>query len=573
MTDAIESELFSLVMKLDLADQPASALLAVRSQRLAQLCDRLFQVRSAKLLNAIPEKEKLDRVKLQEKQTAATKQAHRELAQRLQQPDVKLDNLMPWVQAEILYHRIKAHDDLVSIAEPTWTAYEAIPVVKNKLTGDMIKTKEELDQLYLDAQYESLRDRHLTVLTYLAAQRAPNEPGGAQKLKTFLAARLKSEPTSDYWKQAWQRLLIALDQPKELEASLKEWMLAAGSDQRYRLMLAYLQAERGGLQEAVDLIEKVKTDDELAPADWRALSDWLLVLNQQARHQQSRVQQYAASSEQALYGYLQVQQSQVTRQGQGVPGKLDDDTFVVIPELFRKTQSPGNYFPIVQALYEATKDFRLLAGLADGTLGHTPGQVYDMLQKWRGLIGALQEEATLDELSKRIVELRKTANSSLDHRAIDLLEAFLHRKAATQINQPDVHARLAIECLHRAMQHDWQPEEPVALGKLFYHLQQEDHAAWKEEVRAVFNKLIELTLPGSLERVEVSYYYVAYHPQPFEFLQKAIEEAQQAVRRVAARVQPTHRRGLARHECRPRSSHRSLCPAGTETPRLLTGIP
>ncbi|MFT3879445.1 MAG: hypothetical protein QM703_07275 [Gemmatales bacterium] len=456
MTAAIESELFSLVTKLDQPDQPASVLLAVRSQRLLQLCDRLFEARSTRLINSIPEKEKLDRVKLQEKQTEAAKQAHRELAQRLQQPDVKFDSLAPWVEAEVLYHRIKAGDDLTALSDAVWKAYDAVPPARSKLTGDTIKTVEELDQLRLDVLHESLRDRHLTVLTYLAAQQALKEPSAAQKLKSFVTAKLKSEPTSDYWKLALQRLLIALDQPKELESSLREWLLAAGTDQRYRLMLAYLQAERGGLQEAVDLLEKVKADDELAPADWRALSDWLLVLNQQARHQQAKAQQYAASSEQALFAFLQNQQALVSRQGQGVPVKLDDDTFVVITELFRKTQSPINYFHIVQSLYEVTKDFRLLAGLADGTLGHTPGQVYDMLQHWRQLISLIQEEATLDELSKRIKELRTASISSVDRRAVDLLEAFLHRKAATQLNQPDVHARQAVECLHRAMRHEWQ---------------------------------------------------------------------------------------------------------------------
>lgn len=525
MTSTVEKELFSLLQQLDNPDQPKATLLLAQSQRLAQLVDRLLQSRINRLHAAIPEKGKLDRVKLQEKQAAATKQAHREVYERLQQPDVvKLETLTPWVEVEILYHRIKAGDDAGSIAAATWKAYDAVPAAQSKLTLLTIKTYDDLHQLQLDVLYDSVRNRHLTVLTYLASLPKAKQPDAAAKLKDFIASKMKAEPNSDYWKMAWQRLLIALDQPKELEVSLKEWLQTSGTDQRYRLMLAYLQAERGGLHEAVELLEKVKTEDELAPADWRALSDWLLALDQQARHHQAKIQQYATFSEQALYGWLQQQLALVQRQGQGIPSQLNVDTFLVIPELFRKTQSPAHYFHTVQALYEATKDFRLLTGMADGTLGHTPGQVYEMLQHWRRLINVLQEEATLDELSKRIDELRKSSTSNVDRRALDLLQAFLHRKAATQINQPGVHAKQAVECLQRAMQHAWQPEEPAALARLIQQMHQEDHAAWKEELTAVYTRLMELTTPGSQERVEVTYYYSTYHPQPFQLLERAIEE-------------------------------------------------
>ncbi len=525
MTPAVEKELFSLLQQLDGPDQPKATLLLAQSQRLAQLVERLLQARTSKLHAAIPEKEKLDRVKLQEKQAAATKQAHREVYERLQQADVtKLETLTPWVEVEILYHRIKAGDDSSSIAAATWKAYETVPAAQSKLTLLTIKTYDDLHQLQLDALYDSVRNRHLTVLTYLASLPKAKQPEASAKLKDFIASKLKAEPDSDYWKMAWQRLLIAIDQPKELEVSLKEWLQTSGTDQRYRLMLAYLQAERGGLQEAVEMLEKVKAEDELAPADWRALSDWLLALDQKARHHQAKAQQYATFSEQTLYGWLQQQHAMVQRQGQGVPSQLNVDTFIVIPELFRKTQSPAHYFHTVQALYEATKDFRLLTGMADGTLGHTPGQVYEMLQHWRRLISVLQEEATLDELSKRIDELRKSSTSNVDRRALDLLQAFLHRKAATQINQPGVHAKQAVECLQRAMQHAWQPEEPAALARLIQQMHQEDHAAWKEELTAVYTKLMELTRPGSPERVEVTYYYSTYHPQPFQLLERAIKE-------------------------------------------------
>jgi hypothetical protein len=342
MTPAVEKELFSLLQQLDTPDQPKATLLLAQSQRLAQLVERLLQARTSRLHAAIPEKEKLDRVKLQEKQAAATKQAHREVYERLQQADVtKLETLTPWVEVEILYHRIKAGDDSSKIASATWTAYDTVPAAQSKLTLQSIKTYDDLHQLQLDALYDSVRNRHLTVLTYLASLPKAKQPEVSAKLKDFIASKMKTEPNSNYWKMAWQRLLIAIDQPKELEVSLKEWLQTAGTEQRYRLMLAYLQAERGGLQEAVELLEKVKAEDELAPADWRALSDWLLALDQQARHHQAKAQQYATFSEQALYGWLQQQHAMVQRQGQGIPTQLNVDTFLVIPELFRKTQSPA----------------------------------------------------------------------------------------------------------------------------------------------------------------------------------------------------------------------------------------
>ncbi|HQR42147.1 MAG TPA: hypothetical protein PLX97_05670, partial [Gemmatales bacterium] len=524
LTAAIETELFNLLPQLDAPEQPGTTILYARITRFQQLVERLLQDRTSKLHAAIKDKEKLDRVKLQEQQTAATREAHRQVAVRLQQRDVvQLTPLVPWIAAEEIFHRIKAGEAPAGLAASTWSAFEALPAA-TKVKPEDIKTFDELDQFRTALLYEGLRDRHLTVLTYLATLPKAQQPAASEKLKTFLIGKLSAEPANDYWRANWQRLLIALDQPKELEASLREWVLTSGTDQQYRLMLAYLQAERGGLQEAVALLEKVKADDELAPADWRALSDWLLVLNEQARHRQAKVEQYATASEQALYGFLQKQHALVSRQGQGVPSSLNEDTFLVIPELFRKTQSPTNYFHMVQALYEATKDFRLLTGLADGTLGHTPGNVYQLLQSWRQLISVLQEEATLDELSKRISLLRQSTTSNVDRRVLDLLQAFLHRKAATQINQPGDHAKLAIECLQRAMKHSWHPEEPAALAQLILQLHQEDHAAWKEELQTVYSKLMELTKPGSPERATVAFYYSLYHPQPFQLLEKMICE-------------------------------------------------
>jgi predicted Zn-dependent protease len=528
-TEANEAAILALFPQLDAPELSKHQTAVAQLQRFEHLVQLFFQSREQKAHAAIKDKEKLDRVKQQEAQAAATKQAHRELVARLTRPDfTRLELIAPWLAVETIYHRHKSGEEPTAIAAATWTAYDAVPKTKSKLTYATITTHDELEQVQLEGMYQQLSARHLTVLTYLATLPKAKQPEASVKLKTHLAAKLKAEPTSPFWRGAWSRLLIALDQPKELEAALREWIADAGADQQYCLQLAYLQAERGRLKEAIDLIEKVKAEDELTPGDYAALNNWLLAVDEKSRHRQAQAQQFAASSEQALYSALQRTQALVTMPGQNAQPPLPEETFLIIPELLRKSASPSHYFSIIQTLYEATKDFRLLAGLADGTTGHTPGQVYEMLTQWYRFIHTLQEEATLDELSKRLLELRQAATVDSDRRAFDLLLAFLHRKASTQINQPGEHAKLAVECLQRAMTHTWQREEPAAMAALLTQLRTEDHAAWKEQLTATFNKLMKLTPAGSPERCSVAYHYAQSHPQPFEFLQQQITEVQRA---------------------------------------------
>ena len=74
--------------------------------------------------------------------------------------------------------------------------------------------------------------------------------------------------------------------------------------------------------------------------------------------------------------------------------------------LFEKASQPQNYLYQLQQFYAATRDFRLLAGLADAVIGHTAGQVYPFLQGMSGVLGEVRDEATADSIVERIVAAR-----------------------------------------------------------------------------------------------------------------------------------------------------------------------
>ena len=62
------------------------------------------------------------------------------------------------------------------------------------------------------------------------------------------------------------------------------------------------------------------------------------------------------------------------------PTELDNEVLLIFAALFEKSQSPQNYLWQLQQFYRETRDFRLLACLADAVVGPTAGQVYPLLQ-------------------------------------------------------------------------------------------------------------------------------------------------------------------------------------------------
>src|SRR5581483_9515911 len=76
-----------------------------------------------------------------------------------------------------------------------------------------------------------------------------------------------------------------------------------------------------------------------------------------------------------------------------------------------------------------------------------------------GVLSEIRNEATADELLGRIKEVRTRAKSTVDQRALDLLEVQVERRAAEVINQPGPHAERALTALRRSFQREWAAGE------------------------------------------------------------------------------------------------------------------
>src|SRR5262249_41972174 len=147
------------------------------------------------------------------------------------------------------------------------------------------------------------------------------------------------------------------------------------------------------------------------------------------------------------------------RQGH-LPTELDPEVLRLFAVLFERSSSPENYLHRLQQFYQACHDFRLLGVLADSVVGHSAARVYPFVQGMRSVLDEVRDEATADELVRRIGEVRKRARTAVDRRALDLLEVLVERRAAELQNQPGPHVARALAALQGAFKHDWSPGEP-----------------------------------------------------------------------------------------------------------------
>ena len=88
----------------------------------------------------------------------------------------------------------------------------------------------------------------------------------------------------------------------------------------------------------------------------------------------------------------------------------------------------------------------------DSVVGRTPQQVYTFLSQLHSqLLGEVRHEATADEILARLQEVRAEAKTSIDLRALDLLEAMIERKSSEVLNEPGPHVQAAVAALARAL--------------------------------------------------------------------------------------------------------------------------
>ena len=171
--------------------------------------------------------------------------------------------------------------------------------------------------------------------------------------------------------------------------------------------------------------------------------------------------------------------------------------------LFEKASQPQSYLWQLQQFYAATRDFRLLAGLADAVIGQTAERVYPFLQGMSGVLGEVRDEATADSIVERIVAARRRAKTEVDRRALDLLELLVERRAAELQNQPGPHVQKALTAMRRAWKRQWSSGEPRLIAEFLASLGHISQQSLADEQVSELESLHRDAQPGTADRLKI----------------------------------------------------------------------
>src|SRR5262249_3216491 len=159
----------------------------------------------------------------------------------------------------------------------------------------------------------------------------------------------------------------------------------------------------------------------------------------------------------------------------------------------------------LQRFYQASHDFRLLSGLPDAVIGHSAGRIYPFVEGMNDVLGEVRDEATADEIVKRIAEVRPRAKTDVAKRALDLLEVLVERRAAEVVNQPGPHREKARAALVRASKGEWSPGEPRLMADFLARLGKITQQALAEEQLRQLKGLHESAAAGSIDRLHIAH--------------------------------------------------------------------
>jgi len=538
-TAELEGEAFSLLKLLaegvdDDVLSPAQKL-TMRVAALHRLTDRMIPARQEELDKKIENPEKLTRLELRAKREEIQKLVQREFAERLQKEiAAQPAELAPWLAIERLDLVIKLAQDLPRAADDCWEKLGPKPL--------LMPEAEHGSAVWLES---ILRERYLSALLYLATRQGADKALADRVVKyvdeaielerTAPKANADPEKISD-WKLLKYQLLVALDRPVELQQALEQWLKEDTGDLHWQRAMGYLLAERGNIPAAIEQFQSIERSDELGPAEYRALAGWYLAANQREPHERALIGAFKTRDEyqisRMLYGKLGPWQR---GSSQPVPSELDPDVLRMFAALFEKSNHPRNYLSQLQQFYQASRDFRLLTSLADATIGHTAGEVYPFLTGMQSVLGEIRDEATADEVLARLALVRQQAKTTVDQRALDLLELLVERRSSEVLNQPGPHVAKALAALERAGEREWLPGEPRYMAEFLNNLGKIAQAPLAAQQIRLSEALYKQSAAGSLDRLYIGYYlagvYWNYERRgpAIDLLQSSVTEYQQAV--------------------------------------------
>ena len=522
---ANEDEAFALLGKLAGPEELAAGLYT-RVAALHRLTDAMLEARFQARLKTVEHPEKLTRVDLQKKRDEFLKLARAGFADRLQKESAKHERpFAGWLVIETLWIDTLLDRNQKQTVDECWKFLAVLALVNEKTEDDDANVVQVMNDL--------LRERYLVTLAHLAARKGA-DAASIERLVKYVDRQMKDHPDDGQWRGEKYRLLIVLDRPADLEKELRQWVADPDADNRWRLALGYLLAEQGKVAEAIKQFEAVEAADELSPSAYRSLADWYLVENRREQHDRAAAAIYKTTDEYRLSQRISVYLRPWQRNDGHMPTQLDKEVLLVFSVLFEKSAAPQNYLWQLQSFYQASRDFRLLLMLADGVVGQSAGKIYPFLGGMNGVLQEVRDEATADEIVARIAKARLVAKTTIDHRALDLLELLVERRASEVQNQPGPHVAKALAAFQRAFKREWSPGEPRLMADFLGGLGAISRPALAKEQLRQLEALHRDAAAGSFDRLHIAQRYAeilnisSRSADAIDLLQAALKEFEDA---------------------------------------------
>ena len=315
-----------------------------------------------------------------------------------------------------------------------------------------------------------MRQRAFATVMNLAARKDADPKAVARLIKYIDAGIAQGGDVAAAWRRTKFQLLVALDRPDDLERELRDWIRDDVTTAPWRKYLALLVAERGKLDEAIQILEACEKDHLLAAGEYRTLATWYQTQNRREAYERARLESYKKMPEQ----YLELASSTRPLQTAGTA----TTTSRCRPSWTRTRCWPSRRcsrnrpirattFIELRDLYAACHDFRLLQMAPDALLGRSPEQIYPFLEQLNdNLLFEMRNESTADEIVARIKKLREEKRTPTDLRALDLFEAFVERRSAEVQNQRGPHVEACLAAMRRAFERKWSAGEPRLMAEL-----------------------------------------------------------------------------------------------------------
>ncbi|MEZ5989724.1 MAG: VIT domain-containing protein [Planctomycetota bacterium] len=496
-TAEVQAELVALLPDLVSDELPPKTVGARWGQVLRELCEGLEAMRYTAELGPPEEHKELSREALRQKQKDARVAARRGLREVLAGLGALPEAAAPWRALELLTvdTRLLAADAGEKPELHGQVLDRALALLDALPTDDEAAERQDL---------VTYRERALRIAAYACVRKGAPE-GLGDKLLEALDARGAKHPDLHDWRFQVARLLIVLDRPGPLEKRLTSWIAPGRIEGRWRVLLAYLQAELGRLDEALATLDQCATLTPLGAAQWTAMSAWALVVGDDQRRAKALFETYRARNEWDLNRELNRRWSAlVNRPEGGAPGEFDSETLIVMKALLAKASYPQNQLGSLWRFYERTKDFRVLAAMADGAVGLTRDRSYDYLATLGQFVAQVHEEATCDELRRRLDELTEAARSAQDRRALLLIRAQVEARAGLVRNQPGPHIERAVAAMKQAFELGFDDQERIRMARYLLGLGKVSDPKLDAERFAELAALEEQCATGSRAHLQVA---------------------------------------------------------------------